>query len=58
MEIVLKPKEKISVTFDGTDGKITVEFNKDGIVVKEEDDIPDNLGRHDIIYNSRFVVPF
>jgi hypothetical protein len=37
MKVVLKPGEEITIEFDGTDGEITVAFDKKGLRVDVDD---------------------
>lgn len=52
MKVVLKPGEKVEVTFDGTDGEIEVAFSQRAISVRA--DAPDSDGRDGLIYEERF----
>jgi hypothetical protein len=50
MILLLQPGEQITVTFAGTDGEVTVEYNEDSIKVLSDE--PDDDGRTGIIYDS------
>lgn len=52
MKVELSPGEKIGVVFEGTDGEITVSFDKHSIDVFA--DGPDTKGREGIIYRDVF----
>lgn len=53
MKVELSPGEKIGVVFEGTDGEITVSFDKHSIDVFA--DGPDTKGREGIIYRDVFT---
>lgn len=53
MKVELSPGEKIGVLFEGTDGEITVSFDKHSIDVIA--DGPDTKGREGIIYRDVFT---
>jgi hypothetical protein len=53
MKCELSPGEKLVVTFEGTDGEITVEFAMDGALVRVSADLPDSTGRKGVIYEER-----
>ena len=50
MILLLQPGEQITVTFAGTDGEVTVEYNEDSIKVLADE--PDDDDRSGIIYDS------
>ena len=52
MKIELKPGEAVTVTLEGTDGEITVEFNENDVRVSA--DMPDDEGREGVIYLEAF----
>lgn len=55
MQIQLSPGELIDVTFEGTDGVITVKFDFEGDQkVSVEADLPDSSGREGVIYMEDF----
>lgn len=52
MRIVLSAGERVVVTFEGTDGEITVTFGDGGSLVRVEADLPDSSGREGVIYEE------
>ena len=55
MQLELAPSEKITVTFQGSDGNITVGFDEKRIFV--ETDWPDTDGRTGTLYEEKFGDP-
>ena len=52
MRVVLKPNESVDITFEGTDGVITVSFARGGMTVQVIADLPDSTGRVGVNYEE------
>jgi hypothetical protein len=52
MKIELRPGERVSVVFEGTDGEIVVRFGEDALEVVA--DMPDTTGREGVIYSEEW----